>query len=74
MVQAYGRPNWTAQLHVIELIVYVPYLWVLVGKYGAEGAAIAWVIRVTISTIALGILANVCLTGRVSKKIQEKVV
>lgn len=74
LVQAYGRPNLTAQLHVVELIAYVPYLWWLVGKYGAEGAAIAWVVRVTISTIVLSLLANGCLSGRVSKTMQEKLI
>ena len=74
LVQAYGRPNLTAQLHVVELVVYVPYLCWFVGKYGAEGAAIAWVVRVTISTIVLSILANWCLSGRVSRTIQEQVI
>jgi O-antigen/teichoic acid export membrane protein len=72
LVQAYGRPNLTAQLHIIELVTYVPYLWWFVGKYGAEGAALAWVVRVTISTIVLSVLANWCLSGRVTRTIQEQ--
>ena len=63
LVQAYGRPDLTAKLHVAELIAYVPYMWWLVEEQGVDGAAIAWVVRVTISTIALAFIANRCLTG-----------
>lgn len=62
LVQAFGRPDLTAMLHVAELVVYIPYLWWLVANHGIEGAAIAWVVRVTISTVALAVLANGCLT------------
>ena len=62
LIQAYGRPDLTAKLHVAELIAYVPYLWWLVETHGIEGAAIAWVVRVTISTAALAAIANGCLT------------
>jgi len=62
LIQAYGRPDLTAKLHVAELIAYVPYLWWLVETHGIEGAAIAWVVRVTISTAALAVIANGCLT------------
>jgi O-antigen/teichoic acid export membrane protein len=74
LVQAYGRPNLTAQLHIVELIAYIPYLWWFIGKYGAEGAAMAWAVRVTISTIVLSILANGCLSGRVNKTMQGKII
>lgn len=62
LVQAYGRPDLTAKLHVAELIAYIPYMWWLVKNHGIEGAAIAWTVRVTISTIALAVIANGCLT------------
>lgn len=65
LIQAYGRPDLTAKLHVAELIAYVPYLWWLVETHGIEGAAIAWVVRVTISTAALAAIANGCLTRRI---------
>lgn len=74
LVQAYGRPDLTAKLHIAELAVYIPYLWWFVGRYGAEGAAIAWVIRVTISTIVLAVLANWCLSGHIKRTIQEKII
>jgi len=58
IVQAFGRPDLTAGLHLAELVLYVPYLWWLVGAYGIDGAAMAWVIRVSISTAALYFIAN----------------
>ena len=68
LIQAYGRADITAKLHIIELMVYVPYLVLLVKAYGIEGAAAAWVIRVTISTIVLSTIANNCLAGIIKMK------
>lgn len=56
-IQGAGRPEWTAKLHLVELIFYVPYLWWLTVKFGIVGAAFAWVIRVIISTTCLTILS-----------------
>lgn len=67
LVQAYGRPDLTAKLHVAELAAYMPYMLWLVQNYGVNGAAVAWVVRVTISTIALALMANACLSGNVSR-------
>ena len=68
LVQAYGRPDLTAKLHVAELIIYVPYMTWLIRNYGIEGAAIAWVLRVTISTIILTGMARWCLRGTILKR------
>jgi O-antigen/teichoic acid export membrane protein len=61
LVQAVGRPDLTAKLHVAELILYIPYLWLLTEWHGINGAAAAWVVRVALSTAALLVLAHVCL-------------
>ena len=61
IIQAYGRPDLTAKLHLAELFLYIPYLWFLTKLYGVEGAAYAWVIRVSISTILLLIMSNMIL-------------
>ncbi|NOY58371.1 MAG: hypothetical protein GXO75_05495, partial [Calditrichaeota bacterium] len=53
MVQAVGRPDLTAKLHLIEAPFYLLVLWLLVGKFGIQGAAIAWSLRVFVDTIAL---------------------
>jgi O-antigen/teichoic acid export membrane protein len=67
LIQAYGRPDITAKLHVAELLAYVPYLWWLTRMHGIEGAALGWVIRVAISTAALGLIAHRCLRASVSE-------
>jgi O-antigen/teichoic acid export membrane protein len=61
LVQALGRPDLTAKLHVLELVAYVPYLSWLVGHFGVEGAAVAWLIRVAISTLVLLAMARLCM-------------
>ncbi|MGI9234479.1 MAG: flippase [Woeseiaceae bacterium] len=63
LIQGYGRPDVTAKLHLAELVIYLPYLWLLINLYGINGAAIAWTIRVTISTAALSYLAQRCTSG-----------
>jgi O-antigen/teichoic acid export membrane protein len=67
LVQAYGRPDLTAKLHVVELLLYMPYMWWLIQQYGIVGAAISWVIRVTISTAVLAVMADRCLAGTMRK-------
>lgn len=58
MVQAAGRPDLTAKLHLSELPFYLLILWWLVCVYGIVGAAIAWILRVAIDTIILFIMAE----------------
>jgi O-antigen/teichoic acid export membrane protein len=67
LIQASGRPDLTAKLHVLELITYLPYLWWLIENYGITGAAVAWVVRVSISTIVLWIIARKCLSGSIKQ-------
>jgi O-antigen/teichoic acid export membrane protein len=45
VLQASGRPDITAKLHVIELPVYLGAVWILVNRFGIEGAAAAWTFR-----------------------------
>lgn len=68
LIQAYGRPDLTAKLHVAELVAYVPYVSWLVSTAGIEGAAIAWSIRVAISTAALATMAGLCLNGSIKSR------
>lgn len=57
VIQAAGRPDITAKLHLIELIPYVAYVYYFITMYGIIGAAVAWVIRVALSNVVLGFLA-----------------
>ena len=68
LIQGYGRPDLTAKLHLLELALYIPYLWVLIEQFGIDGAAIAWVIRVAISSLVLLYLARGCLSGLITVK------
>jgi len=53
LVQSAGRPDLTAKLHFIELPFYLLIVWWLIGAYGIEGAAVAWVARVAVDTLFL---------------------
>ncbi|MDP3075378.1 flippase [Bradyrhizobium sp.] len=72
LVQALGRPDLTAKLHVLELVAYIPYLWWLIGTQGVNGAAMAWVIRVAISTACLLVMASVCMSADFRKSDSKK--
>lgn len=47
-LQAAGRPDITAKLHMAELPVYLIMIWYFTKTMGIEGVALAWVLRVTI--------------------------
>ncbi len=44
-IQAAGRPDLTARIHLVELPLYVPTLWWMAHRWGIDGAAIAWMLR-----------------------------
>ena len=56
-IQAQGLARWTAILHVVELCAFVIYGPALIFAYGIYGAAFAWLIRSSISAVALYYLA-----------------
>jgi O-antigen/teichoic acid export membrane protein len=45
-IQALGRPDITAKLHLMEFPFYLCLLWILVTYLGITGAALAWTLRV----------------------------
>jgi O-antigen/teichoic acid export membrane protein len=53
VLQGGGRPDITAKLHLVELPVYLAGFWYLTGRFGIEGAAIAWVLRVGLDALFL---------------------
>lgn len=63
MVQAAGRPDLTAKLHIIELVIYLPILWLLLDAYGIAGAATAWLVRAAVDALVL-----FALVGRLSSE------
>lgn len=53
LIQAVGRPDISAKLHLAELPLYLVMLYAATKTYGAKGAAIAWTARVVIDAILL---------------------
>lgn len=52
-LQAAGRADLTAKLHVLELVPYLLAAYWLIAHYGIVGAAVAWLIRVAFDLLAL---------------------
>jgi O-antigen/teichoic acid export membrane protein len=57
-LHAHGRFRDTALLHVAELLPYMALLMVAVDAHGVVGAAWAWIARVTVDTIAVGVMSH----------------
>jgi O-antigen/teichoic acid export membrane protein len=57
-IQAAGRPDLTAQLHLAEFPVYLLCLWLLIKPMGIIGVALAWTIRISLDTSLLFWLAR----------------
>lgn len=57
-IQAEGNARITAKIHFLEFLFYIPFLYFSIIYFGITGAAIAWVIRVGIDSLALLIYAN----------------
>jgi O-antigen/teichoic acid export membrane protein len=51
-LQAYGRPDLPAKVQLYETPLFAVLVWVLTSRYGINGAAGAWAIRVTGEVIA----------------------
>ena len=45
LVQALGKPRWSATIHVIELPIHAAVTWWAVSRFGVVGAAAAWSLR-----------------------------
>lgn len=45
VIQAAGDARTTAQVHIAQMLVYVPVLLLLLHSFGVVGAAIAWTLR-----------------------------
>lgn len=58
LVQAAGRADVTAKLHLIELPLYLAAVWWLTVQFGIAGVAVAWLGRVTLDTAVLFLLAD----------------
>lgn len=52
-LQGMGRADITAKFHMAEALGYVPLLWLFISKWGINGAAAGWTIRVTLDLLLL---------------------
>jgi O-antigen/teichoic acid export membrane protein len=57
LIQAVGRPDLTAKLHLAELPLHAFIVWRLVGAWGITGAAVAWSLRAGFDATLLYLLA-----------------
>jgi len=53
LLQGIGRPDITAKVYLGELIFYVPFVSLLIYKFGILGAGIGWLIRQIVDLILL---------------------
>lgn len=57
-ILAAGRTDIFAKLYWIQLVLYVPLVWLLTTKFGIAGAAAAWSIRGIADTFCLFVIAK----------------
>jgi len=57
-ILAAGRTDIFAKLYWIQLVLYVPLVWILTTKFGIAGAAAAWSIRGIVDTFCLFAIAK----------------
>lgn len=60
-IQAAGRPDLTAKLHMAEAPIYLALCAGLIVHWGIGGAAIAWTVRAIGDAVALLLISAVCL-------------
>lgn len=53
LIQARGRVDLTAKIHIIELPVYILVLYIGVSEFGLLGAAVAWNFRMILDALML---------------------
>jgi O-antigen/teichoic acid export membrane protein len=65
LLQSADKARTTAIFHLIELPLFLSLLWLLTLNYGLVGAAIAWLLRVTLDAVLMFGAANHLLSGAV---------
>lgn len=53
LIQGSGRPKWTAMIHLAEVLPFILLLWWATAQFGILGAALAWLARIVVDTVAL---------------------
>lgn len=63
LIQGAGRPDLTAKLHLVELPLYLVFLWLFIPSWGAFGAAAACTARLIVDTFLLFTLSRRFMTA-----------
>ena len=58
LIQAAGQPRWMAQLHLVELPLFLGLVWWLTSRYGIIGTAVASALRNGVDAVAMLLLAR----------------
>jgi len=58
LLQARGRAEVSAKLHVVQMPLYLVLLWAMIRLFGLEGAAAASLLRVTVSATLMFLIAH----------------
>lgn len=56
-IQAANRPKLVAIMHTIEFPIFMAALWVGITTHGIVGAAIAWLARIVLDSVAMFVIA-----------------
>jgi O-antigen/teichoic acid export membrane protein len=59
VLQASGRPDLVAKIHLLELLPYLSSLFIFADLFGIAGVAAAWALRVVVDMLALNTIAAV---------------
>ena len=62
-IQGVGKPKWTGLLHLTEIPFYALLMWFMISRFGIEGAAMAWTVRVVFDTFTLFVMSHFLLPG-----------
>jgi len=63
LLQARGRADVSAKLHLAQMPLYLALVWAMIGLFGLEGAAAAFLMRSTISAVLLFGIARRLIPG-----------
>jgi len=66
-LQGIGRPDLPAKFHLLELPIHFVITWFFVSRWGIEGAAGAWTLRVTLDSLLL--FGASCKVKRITPKL-----
>lgn len=72
LIQSAGSARLTALIHAAELPVFLAALWWLTSAYGVIGAAIAWLLRMTLDTMLMFSTCNWLMNRRLVQFIGDK--